>query len=205
MKNLIKAAEELNKKLGLNPAIKTKGVKKDALEELLLEAADEVKKSDNLSEETYKTLESIGAEFPWREEDEEEEVEEEEVEDTDDDDDEDLEEDEDEEDEDEEENDLEEEEEEAPKKGKKGVKEEKKGKKEEKAPAKKPAKDKGASAYGTAIDIMCANPDITLQDLYKKVEKAGIDTKSKKSAINTAYSGVRKVVSLLRKAGYMKK
>ena len=197
MKNLIKAAKELNEKLGLNPGIKVIGIKKEKLVAALLEAAEELEQTDEktISKQTFEVLEEIGAEFDWREDaDEDADEDDDDLEDTLEDADlEDLEDDE----EDEEDDEEEEEEEKVPVKNKKGaskkepvkkepLKKEDTKKKEE--PKKIKKEEKGASAYGTAIDIMCANPNIDLKELYKLVSKAGIDTASKKSAINTAYS-----------------
>ncbi len=61
MKNLIKAAKELNEVLGLDPEIKTDGVKKEVLERKLKEASTMIEPEDNVSEETIQTLEAFGA------------------------------------------------------------------------------------------------------------------------------------------------
>ncbi len=61
MKNLIKAAKELNDVLGLDPEIKTVAVKKDVLEKKLKQAATMIEPQDDVSEETIQTLEVLGA------------------------------------------------------------------------------------------------------------------------------------------------
>ncbi|MFW6249386.1 MAG: hypothetical protein ACOC4J_06425 [Bacteroidota bacterium] len=132
MKELKKAAKEINQVLEPKPAIKTVGIKKEKLEAELLDISEEVME-DDLSEETLQTLENLGAEFSWRnsdaktdetddEEDDEDELDDEkELDDEDDD--------------DEPDDELEEEEE-----------EEAPAKKEKKAPAKKEKKEKKAPA-----------------------------------------------------------
>lgn len=84
---------------------------------------------------------------------------------------------------------------------------------EEKKPAKKPVspprkrepKERVPSAYGTSVEIMCGDPDMSMEKLVKELQKLGIDTKAGKSAVNTGYGVVRKVVSILRKNGLMPK
>ena len=62
MKNLIKAAKELNEKIGPDPAIKVVGVKKAKLEEELKEAALLIDlKEDDISDKTMEILNDIGA------------------------------------------------------------------------------------------------------------------------------------------------
>lgn len=65
-------------------------------------------------------------------------------------------------------------------------------------------KEKVSSPYGVAMDLMCANPDMPLKDLRNKLQKKGFDTDKSKSAINTAYSTVRKVSTQLLKNGWKK-
>lgn len=85
--------------------------------------------------------------------------------------------------------------------------------KEEKKPTKKPVspprkrepKERVPSAYGTSVEIMCGDPDMSMEKLVKELQKLGIDTKAGKSAVNTGYGVVRKVVSILRKNGLMPK
>lgn len=81
MKDLIKAAKELNDVLGIEPAIKTVGVKADVLEKTLLDAAKLIDwDSDEISDKTKETLLGIGVEVPGMEpEGEEPEGEEEEL------------------------------------------------------------------------------------------------------------------------------
>lgn len=83
----------------------------------------------------------------------------------------------------------------------------KKDKKEKAAPAKKEKKEKeerAPSAYGTSVDIMCTDPDMTFEALTKKLQKKGIDTEAGAAAIRTGFGTVRKVVSLLRENDLMK-
>jgi len=82
MKDLKKAAEELNDVLGLVPAIKTTGkVKEAALKKLVIEAAAELVEDDkeDVSAEVQVILAGLGVELPWEasadDEDEEEEEE----------------------------------------------------------------------------------------------------------------------------------
>jgi len=68
MKDLKKAAEELNDVLGLVPAIKTTGkVKEPALKKLVIEAAAELVEDDkeDVSEEVQAILSGLGVELPW--------------------------------------------------------------------------------------------------------------------------------------------
>ena len=78
--------------------------------------------------------------------------------------------------------------------------------KEEKKAAKKAeraAKPKVVSAFGTAIDILCANPAITCKDLQAAVEKqTGLTGKD--GAIRTAYSQANHIFKLLRNNKMMK-
>lgn len=69
----------------------------------------------------------------------------------------------------------------------------------------KPAKKekKGPSAYGTAIQLMCKKPTMTMPALIKAVEKKGIDPVVSKGAINTGYNAVRKVYTLLKENGFI--
>lgn len=78
MKNLIAAAKELNEAFGLKPPIKTVGIKKADLEELLIEAGKTYDpEEDELSEDTLAVLVELGA-IEESEEEPEEEPEEEE-------------------------------------------------------------------------------------------------------------------------------
>ena len=55
------------------------------------------------------------------------------------------------------------------------------------------------SPYGTAVDLMCKDPDMSKEKLIELCKKAGVNVESGKNAITTGYSAVRKVTSLLRK------
>lgn len=67
MKDLKAAAKEINEILKPEPLVATKvGVKKSDLTNELLELSEEIEESDGFSDETLDTLESIGAEFDWR-------------------------------------------------------------------------------------------------------------------------------------------
>lgn len=74
-------------------------------------------------------------------------------------------------------------------------------KKEKKTAVKK--EKKGPSAYGTAIQLMCKKPTMTMPALIKAVEKKGIDPVVSKGAINTGYNAVRKVYTLLKENGFI--
>jgi glutamyl-tRNA reductase len=76
---------------------------------------------------------------------------------------------------------------------------------EKKAPAKPEKKEKIPSPYGTSIDLMCIDPNLSLKNLYSKLQKKGFDIEKSKSAINTAYSVVRKISAQLLKNGWRKK
>lgn len=198
MKELQNAANELSEFLGLEPKIKTVGVKKEALEKAVTEATEllEDGEKEQLSKDTIKVIDSLLGEEP------------EETDDTD--------------------EAEEPEEKPAKKKAaKKKPAPKKKAKKEEPeedpeepeepaeepeeteekpAPKKKAKKEKPAkepSAYGTAITILATKPDMDSKELKKAMEKKGIDTAAKKNAITTALSQFHKVVGLLRENGYM--
>jgi len=82
MKDLKKAAEELNDVLGLVPAIKTTGkVKEAALKKLVIEAAAELVEDDkeDVSAEVQVILAGLGVELPWEASADDEDEEEEEV------------------------------------------------------------------------------------------------------------------------------
>lgn len=73
-------------------------------------------------------------------------------------------------------------------------------------PAKKAPKEKKereASPYGTTVTEMCKNPNLKLEELNKKLIKQGIDVEAGKSAVQTGYGVVRKIVGLLRANGFM--
>lgn len=65
MKNLINVAKELNDVMGLDPAIKTVGVKKEKLIELIIQAGEMIDwETDEISEETKKELSVLGIDVP---------------------------------------------------------------------------------------------------------------------------------------------
>lgn len=193
MKKLIACAKELNEVLGLSPAIKLVGVKKDELVSKIKEGVELLDpEEDELSDETVETLKGLGF---WPGDEVEEEVEEEaEGEDAEDEDDED---------------------EPAPPKKKSGkaekpTKPEKaekpaKPEKEKKEKAPKVKKERSASAYGTAVELMCANTNMSLADLIAAVKAKGLNVDAGKSAITTAYSAVKKISGLLATHGWKKK
>ena len=206
---LVAAAEDMNEVMGLDEDDVIDTGSEASIKKGLKAAVKLIENGDVFEDETYDVLEEL--ELYTREEEEEEEeepapkkgkgkkapvVEEEEEE------------------EDEEEEDEEEEEEPAPKKGKKGKakakpvvdddddeeeeeEEEEKPKKKAKA-AKGP---KGASAYGTALDILCKDPDASKEKLNKALAKKGIEPGA---GTNTAYSSVRSIVKRLRDNDLMK-
>lgn len=193
MKKLIACAKELNEVLGLSPAIKLVGVKKDELVSKIKEGVELLDpEEDELSDETVETLKGLGF---WPGDEVEEGVEEEaEGEDAEDEDDED---------------------EPAPPKKKSGkaekpTKPEKaekpaKPEKEKKEKAPKVKKERSASAYGTAVELMCANTNMSLADLIAAVKAKGLNVDAGKSAITTAYSAVKKISGLLATHGWKKK
>lgn len=193
MKKLIACAKELNEVLGLSPAIKLVGVKKDELVSKIKEGVELLDpEEDELSDETVETLKGLGF---WPGDEVEEGVEEEaEGEDAEDEDDED---------------------EPAPPKKKSGkaeksTKPEKaekpaKPEKEKKEKAPKVKKERSASAYGTAVELMCANTNMSLADLIAAVKAKGLNVDAGKSAITTAYSAVKKISGLLAAHGWKKK
>lgn len=193
MKKLIACAKELNEVLGLSPAIKLVGVKKDELVSKIKEGVELLDpEEDELSDETVETLKGLGF---WPGDEVEEGVEEEaEGEDAEDEDDED---------------------ELAPPKKKSGkaekpTKPEKaekpaKPEKEKKEKAPKVKKERSASAYGTAVELMCANTNMSLADLIAAVKAKGLNVDAGKSAITTAYSAVKKISGLLATHGWKKK
>ncbi len=193
MKKLIACAKELNEVLGLSPAIKLVGVKKDELVSKIKEGVELLDpEEDELSDETVETLKGLGF---WPGDEVEEGVEEEaEGEDAEDEDDED--------------------EPALPKKksgkAEKPTKPEKaekpaKPEKEKKEKAPKVKKERSASAYGTAVELMCANTNMSLADLIAAVKAKGLNVDAGKSAITTAYSAVKKISGLLATHGWKKK
>lgn len=67
----------------------------------------------------------------------------------------------------------------------------------------KEKKERVPSAYGTAVSIMTKTPDITIAELNKKLVKLGIDVEGGKSAVQTGFGVVRKIVKELRENGLM--
>lgn len=67
----------------------------------------------------------------------------------------------------------------------------------------KEKKERVPSAYGTSVSIMCKTPDITIAELNKQLKKLGIDVEGGKSAVQTGFGVVRKIVSLLRENSLM--
>jgi hypothetical protein len=77
-------------------------------------------------------------------------------------------------------------------------------KKEKKAKAKKepkPKKERVASAFGTGIEIMCQNPDLSFADLKTKLEKKGF---LNLGAMRTAHTQAKHIFKLLRENKLMK-
>lgn len=69
---------------------------------------------------------------------------------------------------------------------------------------KKEKVERGPSAYGTSVEIMCKDPKTTKESLFKQLTKKGIDIEAGKSGILTGFSVVQKIVSLLKANGHMK-
>jgi outer membrane biosynthesis protein TonB len=200
---LVAAAEELNELMGLDPEINVSdNVKDAALIKEIVENAGDLVVADKISYETFKTLEALEIDLPMTEPKApkgvkpaakkevepapEEKIEEEVVE------------------------------KKKPDSKKPFAKKEiepdpadsdeddKKSKASKKpAAGKKEKKEKGPSAYGTTVAAMCEDPDMSFADLLKILKKKGIDTDNK-SAINTGYSVVRKIVASLRENKLMK-
>jgi len=59
----------------------------------------------------------------------------------------------------------------------------------------KPKKEKVPSAYGTAVSLMCKNPNLTFAELKEQLKKQGFE---KDSACRTAHVTVKKVIALLK-------
>ncbi len=184
---LINAAKELNTVLGLEPAINIKDPVKQ-LQSAVKQAAELIDPAeDEFSPETQAILNALTGTSNAPEKEVEVEVEkEEEVE-------------------------VEKEEEveaaaPAPEPEKKAKDKEEKPKtkapKEKTAKPKKEPKEKAPSPFGTALEIMCKNPDMSSADLIASIQKAGFDPDDSKAAIRTAYSSVRKVVALLEANGW---
>ena len=68
---------------------------------------------------------------------------------------------------------------------------------------KKSRKIKVPSAYGTGVEIMCKDPNLKREQFLECMKKQGFDPVENKGAVGTAYTTVRKVVSLLRRNGLM--
>jgi len=64
-------------------------------------------------------------------------------------------------------------------------------------------KREGPSPFGTAVEVMCEDPDQSKDAMIKEVKKRGVDTDNAKAAIQTAHTSVRKIVGLLRQNGHM--
>lgn len=78
MKHLLAAVKELNKVLELDPPIPViKAVPK--LESELREVAEEILDTDEITEETFALLETLGCTFAWRKPEEDEDLEEEDI------------------------------------------------------------------------------------------------------------------------------
>lgn len=67
-----------------------------------------------------------------------------------------------------------------------------------------PKKQRPASPYGTTVEILCSNPDMTKDELLKKLKVRKIDTESGASAISTGIAQTKKVIRLLRENGLLK-
>ena len=61
------------------------------------------------------------------------------------------------------------------------------------------------SAYGTTLEIVCANPQITKPEVLKALKTAGFDPAEHKPAIQTGISQAKKIISLLELNGWTKK
>lgn len=74
-----------------------------------------------------------------------------------------------------------------------------------KAAAKKPKKEKKPSPYGTAVELMCKEPELSKDELTKKLTEVGIDTstKSATNAISTGRAAVKKIYTLLKENGHI--
>ena len=84
---------------------------------------------------------------------------------------------------------------------KKAKKDKKAAKKDKDSGSSKKKSKKTGSPYGTAVEIMCKNPDQSKDKLVKKMQKKGFE--GDESAVGTAYSCVRSIVSRLRANGLM--
>lgn len=65
---------------------------------------------------------------------------------------------------------------------------------------KKEKVEREPSAYGTALDIMCAHPDMTMDQLGARMKQKGFDVVAKKGAIGTAFSSVRTILAKVKEA-----
>jgi hypothetical protein len=172
-KDIVVAAKDLNKVLGLEPQI---DIKQDleTLKSLVLQAADLIEPEDKISKKTIALIDALQEEITMSEpEEEEEEQAEEQVQEEEDEEEEDEEE-EDEEEEDEEEQAQEEEQEKAPKKAKKSIPRSK--------PGAKGAKKKNGSGERRdtlptkkAIVLECLKKGATIGEMAERIVSAGID------------------------------
>ena len=175
-KDVVSAAKELNKVLGLDPQIDTKQ-DLETLKDLVLQAADLIEREDEISEKTTKIIEELREEKAAAEPEEEDEGEPEE--DTDDDD-------------GSEDDGSEEEEEEVEKPAKKDKKTKKDvGKKENKIPRKE--KNKGSLTKKEVV-LQGLKKGMTIEQMAQRIVDDGIDDDYEKNC--------RVVKAHLRKMGY---
>ena len=176
-KELVKVAKELNKVLGLNPAIET-DQDKEELQEKIATAAELIEPEDNLTSKTIDILEEIMQETQGQEVEPEDELEEEEVE---------LE---------EEEVELEEEEEKekpAPKP---------KAKKEKKAKEKKAVSNGVTRSVATAT-VIKNNKSLTLEEWAEKSDSLFVEKGGSSNLKESGFS-VRRALQILEAFGVVK-
>jgi hypothetical protein len=80
-----------------------------------------------------------------------------------------------------------------------GTKKEKEKKEEKKPIEKGKKKEAKISPYGSAVEVMCTDPEMTMEELVKRLLKKQVDVEAGKAAIRTARGVVRSIVGLLRK------
>ena len=73
----------------------------------------------------------------------------------------------------------------------------------EPAPEPKPKAKKGPAAYGTALEIMASDPEMTLHTLYDEMEARGFDTRSHINSAKTARAVFKKIYNQLKENGFI--
>jgi len=63
---------------------------------------------------------------------------------------------------------------------------------------------RGLSAHGVALEVLCANPNATLVEIYKEIARRRVVVPKGNNGVRAAQILVRKITGLLRQSGHMK-